>query len=128
MRKIGFFAILLVVAIVTGWIILADRSNEDTISYTRFLQRVQAGQVAEVKIQSRDREASRATVRLKDGETDHTILPPDYSAALKVLQYNFVNIEIQDAGSDPYRIAINSMPFFILLGFWIFAMMRLRAR
>ena len=67
--------------------------------------------------------ANAAKVRLKDGSTTQTVLPLDYSAALGAMQQQMVNVEIQDASASPLSLAINAVPFLILLAFWIFLMM-----
>jgi ATP-dependent Zn protease len=122
MKKAAFFAVLLVVAVMIGWIVMASRPNQHVISYTQFLQQVEAGQIADVRIASGNSRPSRATIRLKDGETGRTVLPPDYSASLALLESHLVNVEIQDASTDPVRFLVNATPFLLLLGVWVYFM------
>ncbi|HTW66371.1 MAG TPA: ATP-dependent metallopeptidase FtsH/Yme1/Tma family protein [Bryobacteraceae bacterium] len=127
MKKAVFFLVLMLVALAGAWVIFMNRSNGNTMSYTEFLQRVQTGQFSSIKIDSADGGSSRATIRLKSGGTANTILPPDYSAALKVLEKNSVSIEIQDSSTNPARLLVNMAPFFLLLAFWVFLMFNRRS-
>jgi len=126
MKKFVFFAILAVVALLIGWIVFQSRSMPTTISYTQFIERVQNGQVDAVKIGSGQWGSSRATVHLKNGETRSTVLPPDYSGALAMLQEKLVNVEIRDAWSNPTQILGNASPFLVLVAVWVIFMARLR--
>jgi ATP-dependent Zn protease len=126
MKKLIFTAILVVVALLIGWIIFQSRSMPATISYTQFIERVQSGQVDAVKIASGQWGSSRATLHLKSGETRSTVLPPDYSTALATLQEKLVNVEIQDAWSNPYQMLGNASPFLVLVAVWVILMARLR--
>ena len=85
------------------------------------MQQVEAGRVAEVKISGANSGANAAKVRLKDGSTTQTVLPLDYSAALGAMQQQMVNVEIQDASASPLSLAINAVPFLILLAFGFFS-------
>lgn len=126
MKKILIPAVILIVAIIAAVTITLSRSHLNTISYTQFIRQVETGQVSDVQIQAHGWAANRATVHLKDGAINHTVLPPDYSAALQMLQNGFVNIEIQDVESNPYRILASATPFLLLLAFWVVLMLNRR--
>jgi hypothetical protein len=68
--------------------------------------------------------AVEATCRLKDGKTVRAVLPSDYRDALVAMQDKLVNIEIRNSSSGPFSLLINATPFFLLLGVWIFLMIR----
>jgi cell division protease FtsH len=108
---------------VIPWTIAGQHRGQSTINYSQFVQQVEAGRVAEVKISGANSGANAAKVRLKDGSTTQTVLPLDYSAALGAMQQQMVNVEIQDASASPLSLAINAVPFLILLALWIFLMM-----
>jgi ATP-dependent Zn protease len=107
-----------------AWIafVARPRGGESTISYSQFLQQVQAGRVAEVKILAGNSGADDAQVRLKNGTTTNTVLPAHYSTALEAMQQAMVNVEIQDASNSPTRLALNAAPFLILLAVWVYFM------
>ncbi|MGP0071989.1 MAG: ATP-dependent metallopeptidase FtsH/Yme1/Tma family protein [Bryobacteraceae bacterium] len=119
---IALLAAALVCAFILAWAVAGRRGGEPAISYSQFLQQVQAGRVAEVKIWADNSGADAASVRLKDGTTARTVLPSHYSVALDAMQRAMVNVVIQDASTNPTRLLINATPFLILLAFWVFFM------
>jgi cell division protease FtsH len=119
---IALLTAALLCAVILIWTVAGQRGGQSTISYSQFLQQVEAGRVAEVKISAGNSGADAAKVRLKDGSTTQTVLPLDYSAALGAMQRQTVNVEIQDASTSPMRLAISAGPFLILLALWIFFM------
>jgi cell division protease FtsH len=112
----------LLCAVILIWTVAGQRGGQSTMSYSQFLQQVDAGRVAEVKISAGSSGADAAKVRLKDGSAAQTVLPLDYSAALGAMQRQTVNVEIQDASTSPMRLVINAGPFLILLAIWVFFM------
>jgi ATP-dependent Zn protease len=110
----------LVCAAILIWAFARPRGGQATISYSQFLEQVQAGRVAGVKISAGNSGADAATVRLKDGTTSHTVLPGDYSVALATMQQRMVNVEIQDAANNPIGLALSATPFLILLAIWVY--------
>ena len=113
----------IICAVILIWAVAGKRGGEPTISYSQFLQQVEAGRVAEVKIWAGDSGADDARVWLKDGTIARTVLPLHYSVALDAMQRAAVNVVIQDASTNPMRLLINAIPFLILLAIWIFFMM-----
>jgi ATP-dependent Zn protease len=120
--KIALLSAALVLAAVVIWIVAGSRGGQATISYTQFLQGVQAGQIAQVIIAAGDSGSIPATIHLKDGKTVQTILPAHYSPALAILEDKLVDVEIQNASSVPLRILANATPFLLLLAVWVFLM------
>jgi len=118
----ALLAAALLCAAILIWTSAGSHAGQSTISYSQFLQQVEGGQVAEVKISAGDSAADAAKIRLKDGHTAKTVLPGDYSVALAAMQQRMVNVEIQDASASPMRLVINAGPFLILLAVWIFLM------
>lgn len=120
-RIAAVFAALLI-AVATLWMIFGSHRTQPTITYTQFIERVRAGQVAGVEIAAGNPGASPATIRFKDGSTTQTVLPLDYSAALAVLEEQRANVEIQDASTSPGRLLMNATPFLVLLAVWVVLM------
>ena len=106
------------------WMAAESRRGQTRLTYSQFLEQVRAGQVAGVIVIGSNSGATQATCRLKDGNTVRTVLPADYRDAMVAMQEKLVNVEIQDSSSGPLRFFINATPFFLLLGVWIFFMMR----
>jgi ATP-dependent Zn protease len=115
-----FVALLIAAAVV--WMIVPSQRTQSTITYTQFIERVRAGQVAGVEIAAGSPGASQATIRFKDGTTTRTVLPFDYSAALARLEEHGVTVEIEDASRSTGRLLMNATPFFVLLGIWVVLM------
>ena len=104
------------------WTFAGQRSGQSTISYSQFLQQVDAGRVVGGKISAGNSGADAARVRLMNGAAAQTVLPGDYSVALAAMQQRMMNVEIQDADANPTRLLINATPFLILLAVWLFFM------
>ena len=119
---IALLAAALLCAVILIWISAGQHGGQSSISYSQFLQQVEAGRVAEVKISAGNSGADAAKVRLKDGTTTQTVLPADYSVALAAMQQRMVNVEIQEAGANSISMALNAIPFLILLAVWVFLM------
>lgn len=120
--RIALLGAALLGALLLAWAVGARRGDDSTISYSQFLQQVEAGRVAEVIIAADNSGADAASVRLKDGTTARTVLPSHYSVALEAMQRGMVNVVIQDVSTKPTRLVINAAPFLILLAVWIFFM------
>ena len=68
--------------------------------------------------------AIQAICRLKDGNAERTVLPSDYRDAMVAMQDKLVNVEIRDSSSGPLHLVMNATPFLLLLGIWIFLVIR----
>ncbi len=93
------------------------------LTYSQFLEQVQAGQVAGVVVMTGNSGPIHAVCRLKDGNTVRTILPYDYRDALLTMQDHRVDVEIEDASSAPRQPLRNATPFLLLLAVWILLIM-----
>jgi hypothetical protein len=90
------------------------------LTYSEFLQEVDAGDLAGVTITTGDSGASQADCRLKNGAIVRTVLPADYRDALAAMQQKLVNIEIEEPSSR--RLLIRATPFLTLLAVWFLLM------
>jgi hypothetical protein len=88
------------------------------LTYSQFMGKVQAGQIASVIVVSDNSSAAPAICRLRDGHEIRTVLPPDYRDAIAAMQANRVDIEIRDAAASPRGLIRSSAPFLLLLGVW----------
>ena len=114
--KIAVLCLVLICAAGAVWLTTQSQQDVPNSTYSEFLHEVRSGHVTNVVLVGN---AVKATYRLKDGKTVETTLPSDYKDALTTLQEKQVNIEIRDSSSDPRRLAVNAVPFFLLLGFWL---------
>ena len=105
------------------WMATGQRSLA-TVTYSQFLENVRTGQIGSVIVMGSNAGAIQAICRLKDGHAVRTVLPSDYRDAMVAMQDELVNVEIRDSSSGSYRLFINAAPFLLLLGVWIFLLIR----
>jgi cell division protease FtsH len=120
-KSLLFWVVLVSVAVAVCMVAaISTRAGRTrtTVTYSEFLQKVDAGEVASV--------ASQTDGLLKNGATVRTVLPADYRDALAAMLQKLVNIEIQE--SSPRRTLVNAAPFFLVLGVWVFLMFRMKNR
>lgn len=121
--KIAILCAVLMCTVGVVWLATANRRSLTNLTYSQFLQEVRMGQVASVILIERNSGAVQATCKLKAGNTVQTVLPSHYKDALMAMQDRQVNIEIRGS-SEPLRLLMNATPFLLLLGVWIFLMIR----
>jgi cell division protease FtsH len=126
-KAIVFWAVLIVVAALL-WVVVQNGHTPAKVSYSQFLQQVQAGQVSNAIIDAENNGANPVTYSMKDGSRARSVLPRDYRNALEEMQQKMVNIEIQDASSQWIRVLANASPFLLLLGFWFFMMNPMKSK
>jgi ATP-dependent Zn protease len=122
--KIAMICAVLMCAAGVFWLATASQRSLINLTYSQFLQEVRTGQVASVIVVGSNSGAVQATCKLKEGKTVRTVLPSDYKDALVAMQDKLVNIEIRDSSSEPLRLFMNATPFLLLLGVWVFLMIR----
>lgn len=92
------------------WMAVASQRGQTKLTYSQFLERVRAGQVASVIVSWSNSGATQATCRLKDGSTARTVLPSDYRDAMVAMQDEKLSVEIQD--SPPLsQVFLRATPF-----------------
>jgi cell division protease FtsH len=126
-KNVAFWVVLIGVAVFL-WAIIQNKPNSPNATYSQFLQQVQSGQISKAVIVAASGGANPVDYSLKDGARMHTVLPPDYRDVIEAMEQRMVNIEIRDASSQWSRMAASSVPFFVLLGFWVFMMLRMSNR
>jgi cell division protease FtsH len=126
-KNVVFWIVLVGVAALL-WAVIQNRPNAPNATYSQFLQQVESGKISNAVIVAANGGANPVDYSLKDGARMHTVLPPDYRDALAAMEQKMVNIEIRDASSQLPRMAANAVPFFVLLAFWAFMMIRMSNR
>ena len=126
-KNVVFWAVLIGVAALL-WAVIQNKPNSPNATYSQFLQQVQSGQVSKATIVAAQNGANPVTYSLKDGSRVDSVLPHDYRDALEAMQQKMVDIEIRDASTQWPRMAANASPFFVLLAFWVFMMIRMSNR
>jgi ATP-dependent Zn protease len=116
-------AVLLCLAIGL-WLAAAGRRSADTLTYSQFLQEVRAGRIVRVIVQGSNSGAVHVAGSMQDGKMVRTVLPSDYEDALEAMQEKQVDVEIRDSFSEPLQLLRNATPFLLLLGIWMFLIIR----
>jgi ATP-dependent Zn protease len=115
-------ALICAVGILLAGMALASQRSQSKLTYSQFLEQVRSGQVVSVIVKWSNSGATQATCRLRDGTNARTILPSDYRDAMVAMQEKRVNVEIQDPYSGPLGLIGRAVPFFVLIGVWVFLM------
>src|SRR6201986_4729574 len=124
-NRIVFWTVLTIVGATLAFTIMKGKFQPKA-TYSEFLQRVQAGDVANATIVVAARSgADQIDYTLKNGKRVKTVVPSDDREALAAMRDKLVNVEIRDASSSPFRLLVNATPFLLLLAFWV-VMMRLK--
>lgn len=123
--KTAVFWIVIVCALVLVW--MAVRTGKgpapQQLSISEFVNKVQNGQIGDANITGTEVQG-----KLSDGNTYHTVMPPNYPEIYKLMQEKNVKYSWKDASGNGWvSILINAIPFLLLLGFWIFMMRQMQS-
>ena len=124
LRNLLFWAVLILAVVFlvkmlnTG---MAPAEQEPTFS--EFMNKVEAGQVAKVEIRG-----SQVEGEYKDKTKFKTFIPSEYPEIYKTLRAQGVEIKVKDAASPSWLAwGFNLLPLLLLVGFWIFIMRQMQA-
>jgi len=98
------------------------------ITYSEFLQEVEAGRVASVKFTNESNLSTNAiTFKRKDGQTGTVYGPQDPSLVNELISKNVTfDREQPDSGISLVAILFNFLPVLLIIGFWIFIMRQMQ--
>ncbi|MDA2913499.1 ATP-dependent zinc metalloprotease FtsH, partial [Acidobacteriia bacterium AH_259_A11_L15] len=100
---------------------ISPREQEPT--FTEFLDKVEAGQVASVVVRG-----NQVSGEFKDGAKFKTHIPAEYPDFYKTLREQNVQIKVEDASGPTWLTwGVNLLPLLLLVGFWIFIMRQMQA-
>jgi ATP-dependent Zn protease len=122
--KLAIVCALLIFVTGVLWMATTSQRSSNTLTYSQFLEKVRTGQIASVIVMGSNSGAVQTICRLKNGIAARTVLPADYRDAMVAMQDKLVNVEIQDSSSEPLHLLLNAAPFLLLLGLWIFLLIR----
>jgi cell division protease FtsH len=120
--KSAAFPILLVVILAfVAQRVISPGSDKDSPSYTQFLTKVEAGQIKEVDINTKDNTFDFKQI---NGESFSSGYPPNTEQSLITeLRDNKVETDVHGSGSSGLlSILTFILPFILFFGFWIFLM------
>ena len=114
-------AVLIVLFVRMTNIGLGPRALEP--SFTEFMDKVKAGQVAEVEL-----DGNQVNGVYRDQSKFKTFIPPEFPDVYKVLLEQGVKIKVKDAtGPSWLTWGVNLLPLLLLVGFWVFIMRQMQA-
>jgi cell division protease FtsH len=126
-RNLGLWLLLLLFGLIF-WSILTKQQPRDTeISYTRFIQAVDADQVAAVTIQGQHIRGQYKGDGGRPGESFKTFYPEDPTLVPKLSEKG-VDIEAKPEDNEPWYVValVNWAPMMLLIGVWIFFMRQMQ--
>jgi cell division protease FtsH len=115
LRNVIVWGIILLVALPFA-LQLWRRTPRDDISYSAFIEYVQAGQVTQVKIGD-----GTVTGRLKNGQQFTTNVPPNDSTVIELLKAKGVIIEVESRTRTSLwpTLLTTLLPIVLLVGLWM---------
>jgi cell division protease FtsH len=124
--KTAIFWVVLICVAVLLWTVVRSggRQKERTLSFTSFLQEVEAGKVKSVTISGNEVQGE-----YKNGDMGlRTTIPTNYPDATTRMIEKGVDINVKDSSSSGWvSLLVNASPFILLLAFWIFMMRQMQS-
>ncbi len=124
-RAAVFWVVLICVAVLLWTVVRTGRTGlERHLTFTQFLQEVEAGNVREVTITG-----TEVRGRMKENGTPlRTVIPLNYPDLYRLLHEKGVNVEIRETNSSNWvTLLVNAIPFILLMAFWIFMVRQMQA-
>jgi cell division protease FtsH len=124
LRNLLFWAVLIMaVVFLVRMLGTGMGSQEQEPTFSEFLTKVEAGQVAKVEIRGNQVEGE-----YKDSAKFKPFIPSEYPELYKTLREQGVEIKVLDASGPTWVTwGINLLPILLLVGFWIFIMRQMQA-
>ncbi|HZD59185.1 MAG TPA: ATP-dependent metallopeptidase FtsH/Yme1/Tma family protein, partial [Anaerolineae bacterium] len=127
-RSAGFWFIILLLVILFGISTLNSGEKPDELTYTQFLKQVDKGHVAQVEIYNKDSriEGSYTKSYNKDGKFT-VYIPPNADKLPDRLESKNVEIKVNPQKETMWwSIALNFLPFILILGIWMFMLQQMQ--
>ncbi|HLK11988.1 MAG TPA: ATP-dependent zinc metalloprotease FtsH [Candidatus Binatia bacterium] len=126
-RNLGLWLLLLLMGVLLWSIVTKQQPREPEVSFSRFVQAVEDGRVAEVTIQGKN---IRGRYRAEKGELGEGFktFAPDDPDLVRLLREKGVDIEARPEDAEPwYFVAlVQWAPMLLLIGVWIFFMRQMQ--
>ena len=123
MRSLLFWISAGIIIILAWSLLQSPAMAKKEVTFSQFMTEVEQGKVEEVTIQDND-----VRGKFTDGQTFKTVLPAGYTDLIKILRDNKVNIVVKDTSRSPIlSILMSSLPFLLLIVFWVFFMRQMQS-
>ena len=125
-KTLVFWVVLVCVGVLVWAVIQAGGGKrEETLTFTQFINDVEAGRVKSVSISGTD---VKGVFRDDQSKVLRTVVPREYQSFYDTLRAHNVNVEYKDAsGGSWVSLLVNAIPFILLIGFWIFMMRQMQS-
>jgi cell division protease FtsH len=124
MKQVALWLVVIAVAIVVYNVFNTTTEVDTEIKFSKFLDYVEAGQVATAKIIGSNIEGEL----FESGQAFTTVAPDGYNDYVQTLRDHGVAIEAEAAQQSPYLTALLGWaPMLILIGVWIFFMRQMQS-
>ncbi len=126
-RNLGLWLLLLLFGLIFCSIVTKQQPRDTEISFTRFMQAVDADKVANVTIQGKHIRGQYKDEQGRPGETFKTFAPEDATLVSR-LREKGVDIEAKPEDNEPWYVValVNWAPMLLLVGVWIFFMRQMQ--
>jgi ATP-dependent metalloprotease FtsH len=120
-----FWVVAICVAVLLWTVVRASKGKaEHNITFTQFLDHVEAGRVKSVTIAETDLRG----ILKDDGAAIHTQIPRNYPELVTLLRQKGVNMTYKEASTGNWvSMLVNGVPFILLIAFWIFMMRQMQS-
>jgi cell division protease FtsH len=123
LKSLLFWLVLVVLGVLIWNFSTNFQTREQQISFSEFIQKVDAGQVARVTIST----TGEVTGVGKDRETFRTHAPAQYEGLANRLIDRNVEVVAKLSGTPWYTALYWSAPILLMVGFWIFIMRQMQS-
>jgi cell division protease FtsH len=126
-RNLGLWLLLLLMGLILWSIVSKQQPRAPEITFTRFMQAVEEGRVAEVVIQGQSIRGRYKAERGEAGDGFKTFSPQDPDL-VRVLREKGVEIEARPEDAEPWYVValVQWAPMLLLIGVWIFFMRQMQ--
>jgi cell division protease FtsH len=124
-KTVIFWVVLVLIAVLLWAVVRTGNHRSDrALNFSEFLSDVELGNVREVTINGNEVKGE-----FMNGQSSfHTIVPSNYPKLFDLLEDKKVQTTISDPSSSGWiSILVQSSPFILLIGFWIFMMRQMQS-
>ncbi len=123
-----FWVVIICIAVLLYAVVHSgSRKPEDQPTFTDLMNYVETGKVKSVEVNSSTGDVT-GQYQPSDGRQFRSSIPTNYPAIYDLMQKKGVQVKVQkDTGTGWVSILINTVPFVLLLGFWIFMMRQMQS-
>jgi len=125
-RNLGLWLLLLLMGLLLWSIVTKQQPREPEVTFSRFVQAVEEGRVAEVTIQGQNIRG-RYKDQTSSGQGFKTFAPEDPDL-MRLLREKGVDIEARPEDAEPWYLValVQWAPMLLLIGVWIFFMRQMQ--